>query len=276
MFARVVVGADVTRASEGAIACVGALRGLGTREVVLVHALGLRHLAEMAPALAPLVEPPLEARRRAIERLGVTASLEIAPGAPAAELARISNERSASLVVLGAESSRARECLVGSVAVQLLHHSELPVLLPGTECTRVAGGPEQCERSDLRRHVLYATDLSGTSERALGVVEDIVRAGARCVTLVHVQDPAADRGALEHLRKRLLLVGADEVRIETPTGSPVEAIVRTATTSHVSLVVMGTSGRSSARELYLGSVSHGVARGAAAPVLLVPPRREWS
>lgn len=257
MFARVLVGDDLSLALEPVLACVGALRHLGTREVILVHALGIRHLDEMQHALAPLVEPRLRARRRAVEELGVLASLEIAPGIPAPEIVRAARERHASLVVLGAPASRSRELLLGSVAVQVLHRCDVPVLV----CRTAA--------PDLREHVLYATDLTPAADRALGFVVQLVRAGAKRVTLVRARGAPADRAPLEHLATRLLLAGAGDVRIEMPQGSTAEEIVRIAGQG-VTLVAMGASGRGSASALYLGSVSHAVARGSPVPVLLVP------
>ena len=272
MFATVLIGTDLSAASDRLIACLPGLHGLGTREVILVHALGLRHLEEMKHALAPLVEPRVAAQREAIERLGFRASLEIAPGIPAAEIHRVARERAAALILLGSGSSGARELLLGSVTVQVLHRTDIPVLV----CHCPVGGDAAAAHPgvDLRAHLLHATDFSAPEDRALGFVEQFARAGAKRVTLVQVQHrEPADRGRLDHLRTRLLLEGADEVSVEVPTGVPGEEIVRIATEQGASLVVMGTTGRGSASAVYLGSVSHRVVRHSPVPVLLVPPHR---
>ncbi len=276
MFAKVVAGVDASSPSEGLLACIGGLRGLGTREVLLVHALGIRPLDEENRALATQVERRLAALRGATERMGLLASAEIAPGIPAAELARIARERSATLIVLGAESSRARDLLLGSVTVQVLHRSDLPVLVPGAPPEPTGRVASDAAHADLRTHVLYATDMSPTAERALGFVEQLVRDGAKRVTLVRVQRAPPKRRRLENLGRRLLLLGADDVRVETPAGVPEHEIVRLAAERGVTLVVMGTSGRGSASTAYLGSVSHGVARESRSPVLLVPRDRSAS
>ncbi|HEX9052838.1 MAG TPA: universal stress protein [Anaeromyxobacter sp.] len=273
MFARVLAGVDASSPSEGMLACIGALRGVGTREVLLVHAFGTPSRDDADRAPAPPLERRLEALRGAIEQLGLAASAEIAPGDPAPELARIARERSASLIVLGADSSRARDLLLGSVAVQVLHRSDLPVLIPGAAPDLAGRSGVDAARADLRSHVLYATDFGPTAERALEFVKQLVRDGARRVTLVRVQRPPPKRRRIENLARRLLFVGADDVRVETPAGVPEREIVRLAAELRASLVVMGTSGRGSASTLYLGSVSHGVARESRAPVLLVPPDR---
>ncbi len=273
MFEKVVAGVDASSPSEGLLACVGGLRGLGARDVLLVHALGTRPLEAETRAVAAPVERRLAALCGAIERMGFVASTEIAPGVPAPELARIARERRATLIVLGAESSLARDLLLRSVAVQVLHRSNLPVLVPGAAPDPASRAGADAPAADLRAHVLYATDFSPTAERALGFVEQLVRDGARRVTLVRVQRPPPKRRRLENLARRLLLLGADDVRVETPSGVPEHQIVRLAAGLGATLVVMGTSGRGSASTAYLGSVSHGVARESRAPVLLVPPNR---
>jgi nucleotide-binding universal stress UspA family protein len=52
-------------------------------------------------------------------------------------------------------------------------------------------------------------------------------------------------------------------------GNPAKEIVEFATTMGVHLIVAGTRGRSSARELYLGSVSSGLTHRAPCSVLVV-------
>lgn len=275
MFASVLVGTDLSAASDGLIACLRGLHDLGTREVTLVHALGLRHLEEMKHVLAPMVEPRAAAQREAIERLGFRTSLEIAPGAPAAEIERLARERAATLVLLGSGDSVAHELLLGSVTVRVLHRTGIPALV--CRCPAEADGAAPHPGVPLGAHVLHATDFSGPAGRAAELIGQFVRAGTRRVTVVEVQHgeagEAVDHRRLDHLRTRLLLEGADEVCLEAPTGVPAEEIVRIATQQGASVVVMGTTGRGSASALYLGSVSHQVARHSPAPVLLVPPDR---
>ncbi len=275
VFEKVVVGVDTSSPSEGMLACIGGLRGLGTREVLLVHALEDRPLDDEDRAASSLVERRLAALRGTVERTGLLASVEIAPGHLPAELARIARERWASLIVIGAESSRARELLLGGVAIQVLHRSDLPVLVPGARPDGARGGGADVAHADLRTHVLYATDFDSTAERALAFLEQLVRDGTRRITLVRVQRPPPKRRRLEHLARRLLFVGADDVRVETPEGVPERVIVRMAAELEVTLVVMGTRGRGSATTL-LGSVSRVVAHESSAPVLLVPPARPAS
>ncbi len=268
MFAKVVAGIDASSPSLRILGCIEGLRGLGTREVLLVHVPRPAAPDDGRRPTTVSLERRLEALRGAVERMGVVASIEIAPGFPAAGLARVARQRSASLILLGADSSGVRDLLLGSVSVQVLHRSELPVLVAGAApdpASRARAAPS----ADLGAHVLYATDFSPAAERALECVEQLARAGARRVTLVRVHYPPR-RKRLEHLARRLLLAGAGDTCVETPAGVPEHEITRIAIQRGVSLVVLGTRGRGAA-SAFLGSVSHAVARASRAPVLLVPP-----
>ena len=67
--------------------------------------------------------------------------------------------------------------------------------------------------------------------------------------------------------------GPAGVRCDITNGSPVNEILKKAREDAASLIVMGSQGRGYISELFLGSVSHNVARHAGMPVLLVPSPR---
>ena len=76
------------------------------------------------------------------------------------------------------------------------------------------------------------------------------------------------------LKGRLKEMGDAEIGMEIPYGSPIDEILQRTGEGGASLVVMGSHGRGFVSELFLGSVSHNVARHSEAPVLLVPGQRE--
>ncbi len=140
-------------------------------------------------------------------------------------------------------------------------------------------------KCDFLDHVLYPTDFSDNAEHAFTYVQAVVKSGARRVTLLHVQDKTRlgkhlehrleefneiDRGRLERLKDQLEENGATDVRIELPYGAPTAEILGRAREGRASLVVMGSQGRGLIGDLFVGSVSHNVARHAEAPVLLIP------
>jgi len=136
--------------------------------------------------------------------------------------------------------------------------------------------------------IVLATNRSQESAELIGCVQGLRALGTENAVLVYCvplpEDPGLARSVadflgpalekqrerLQRLKKHLLAKGATDVRIEIPYGSPTQEILRRCRTEDVSLVVMGTQGRGFTREVFLGSVSHNVARKAPISVLLVP------
>jgi nucleotide-binding universal stress UspA family protein len=289
MFSKAVVASDLSPASDRVVASVHGMRSIGTESIVLTHALGIRHLQELRHLLLPHVEPKLLEQQRVLQDHGFAVELVIATGVPAAEINRVAKEQHASLIVVGPHGGTlARRLFLGSVAVEVVHHAEVPVLIAKLGLTDGPAPRREPTCADFHRNVLYATDFSDTSERAFNYVEQIVRSGGRSVTLLHVQDaPQAggprdgkldeldriDRGRLERMERRLVEQGATEVRVELLSGFPKQAIARCAERGDYSLIVMGTQGRGYFGERLLGGVAYHVARHAVVPTLLVPPVR---
>lgn len=145
----------------------------------------------------------------------------------------------------------------------------------------------QCEAicAGMLDHVLFPTDFSDNADHAFATVTEVAAHGAKRVTLLHVQDNARigthlkerlaefdeiDGGRLSRLETELTRRGLANVKGSIACGSPLTGILKKSTEDGVSLVVMGSQGRGYVRELFLGSVSHNVARHAQVPVLLVP------
>lgn len=199
-------------------------------------------------------------------------------------------ERGASLIVVGSHGeSFFKEVFLGGVALAVLHHATVPVLVVRLKIDEVPS-LQQCVVAcrNFTHHILYATDFSDTAERAFLYVEKIVESGAKDVTLLHVQDRVKigkhlqhrleefnkiDQQRLERLKARLDNLGATNVRIEIPYGSPIQEIIRCAKREEETLVVMGSPSRGFIREVFIGSVSHGVAMYSGAPLLLIPAIR---
>ena len=86
----------------------------------------------------------------------------------------------------------------------------------------------------------------------------------------------SDCTKLGGFRERLQNRGAEDVSIELLRGVPGREIVALAARGDSDLIVMGSQGRGLLEEVFLGSVSHYVARHASLPVLLVPHKGEKS
>jgi len=73
---------------------------------------------------------------------------------------------------------------------------------------------------------------------------------------------------LEAVKEELKSVGL-KVSVKIPEGIPFKKILRIAEDEDVSLIVLGSHGKSNIREMLLGSVSEKVVRGSKRPVLVI-------
>jgi nucleotide-binding universal stress UspA family protein len=290
MFSNVLVATDLSAASEGVLRYVEGLVPLGTQKAVLVHALGVQHLENATEDVAHFLEPHLAKQKAVLQAAGIETEVVLAPGPAVPEIERVARESGASLIVVGTHGATlAREMLIGGTAMGILHHTALPMLVIRLKITEqehaahwVAPG------TDLRRHVIYATDFSDTAERAFLYLQRIAEAGARQITLLHVQDRTRIEPHLEHrldefnridlerlqrLKTRLQEITDADVHMQLPYGHAVKEILRVVEAEQDALLVMGSQGRGFLAEIFLGSVAHQVVRRAPVPVLLVPALR---
>ena len=140
------------------------------------------------------------------------------------------------------------------------------------------------------RKILYPTDFSDVSYKALEYVKQLRDVGTEEVVVLHVIDTRSfsvpeihaikelsglkdkvEEEAIEEaneVAKALNDVGLRaNVRIEK--GIPFKEILRVETEEDISLIVIGSHGKSNVEEMLLGSVSEKVIRKAKSPVFVV-------
>ncbi|MBI2061247.1 MAG: universal stress protein [Nitrospirae bacterium] len=134
-------------------------------------------------------------------------------------------------------------------------------------------------------NILVPTDFSPFSRMAEKMALDLAKESRGKLLLLHVIDPYFERlpylvsarltrgkvrrGALDQMRKELKWVRAPGVKVESrvASGSPPEAILRSAKDFRADLIVLGTHGRTGIEHLLLGSVAEKILRLAPCPVL---------
>lgn len=291
MFERFIVATDLSPASDAVVGCLAGISAFGGRHALLLQCLDMQQATSLTLSNTTATLDDYLARQKAVlEGQGFEVETRIVPGFAKSEINRVAREEDYGLIVVGSHGrSLLGESLLGGVAAEVLHSATRPVLLVPMRRDKDSGEvcvlPAGCE---LTTHVLFPTDFSDNADLAFTVVEGLVAAGARRVTLLHVQDTARlkphlaerlaefdaiDRDRLEKLKARLVALGPAEVAIELRSGKPYREVVEAAKAQGAHLLVMGSQGRGFVPELFLGSVSHQVARHAPAPVLLVPASR---
>jgi len=138
--------------------------------------------------------------------------------------------------------------------------------------------------------ILYPTDFSDVSMKALNYVKRLKDAGAREVTVLHVIDERTlvvpdvfsgiDFMAVENELRKIADEECNKIveqlretglnaKFKIEKGIPFLEILKTAREEDVSLIVIGSHGKSNVEEMLLGSVSEKVIRKAVRPVLVV-------
>lgn len=289
MFNRILLATDLSGAGDRLVRTVGGLKALGTREVILVHALNFREEGMLLASLMEQAKPELEREADLLRGQDLEVKAETVIGAPHTMINQMAEENDCSLIVVGSHGrTMATDIMLGGVANAVTHNATRPVLILRMRLKDENGEPTSenisiaCEPLE---HVLFPTDFSENAQKAFEYLKEMCAKGLKRATLFHVQDSAKldphlahmldefnkiDTERVERLQAELKECGAQEIRLEMPFGSPKKEILDRSNQDDVSLVIMGSQGRGFFAELLLGSVSYSVARRCKAPVLLIP------
>jgi nucleotide-binding universal stress UspA family protein len=142
-------------------------------------------------------------------------------------------------------------------------------------------------------NILVALDFSEVTVEVIKHASQLGRALSAKLWLVHAGEPEPafigyesgpqtvrdavagdlreDHRRTQQVAEKLRRSGLEATAL-CPQGSTVETILREAEKLHADLIVMGSHGRGAVYRALLGSVSEGVLRKAACPVLIVPAR----
>ena len=146
------------------------------------------------------------------------------------------------------------------------------------------------------KKILYPTDFSDASKKALDYVKQLREAGAKEVIVLHVIDDreipgfiGPDEGAPisgMQVEKMITLMEKDaeketratevelrksgfDVRVRIEKGIPFRDILRVEQEEEVSVIAVGSHGKGVVKEMLLGSVSEKVIRKSKKPVLVI-------
>jgi nucleotide-binding universal stress UspA family protein len=289
MYDEILVGVDGSTESERAARYALELAARVDASVTALHVVEKRAL-ELARGSSEATE--LRRDRAAVlagiegiaEEVGHPVDDELAEGDPATQLTEHADEGEADLVVLGRQGlSGVKRRVLGGVTEQVLHHSEVPVLVV----------PEATDSFAADR-LLVPTDGSENAGLALPHAAELAGIDGGIVDLLNVIDIDAAGGAfdagglepefVERLEERGQAAvddAADELASLAPDAEIRTTVQRTDAGSGVAttiaaaveengddLVVMGSHGRGNLRRTLLGSVASKVLRTVDVPVLV--------
>jgi nucleotide-binding universal stress UspA family protein len=271
--------------------CISGLLDLGIKDCLVTQFLTYNEAVAASLTIADVeLQQHVEGLRKQLQEAGFTAEAKTAFGISYRNAYKLAWENGCDLMVMESHyDTKAGEMLAGGIAASIIHHLALPTLLVRIDASDTRDG--KCASGkpcDFTSHALYPTDFSEGADRAFVCLEKLASHGLRQVTILHVQEKARiyphlmeklnefnniDSERLKYLEDRLRKTGVTSVETRLAFGNPGVEILKAVRNMNPSLVVMGSQGRGFAGELFLGSVSHNLARLSPAPLLLIPPRR---
>lgn len=140
------------------------------------------------------------------------------------------------------------------------------------------------------KNILYPTDFSDVSKKAIDYIKQLREGGSETVIVLHVINERGMRaieryasGNSMEIEQRIIDDAKQEIKfiedelkksgIKVKTmiqrGVPLLEILKAEEKENISVIVIGSHGKSNLEEMFLGSVSEKVSRKCKSPVLIV-------
>jgi nucleotide-binding universal stress UspA family protein len=208
---------------------------------------------------------------------GLQPELAVHQGNAATCILSVAQEEKMGVIVMGTHGRRGFDRLVlGSATDRVIRKAACPVLVVShsahkTLCT----GPDG--RHCLKR-ILYCTDFSNNSERALGYAISVTSEYGAELTLLHGVEGCGPAGHEKVVGERTQLLDKLvsemesknlKVKPEVKFGKPYEEIVRHATEAQASLIIMTARGGDAVDRAVFGSTTYRVIQLGPCPVLAI-------
>ena len=184
-------------------------------------------------------------------------------------------------IVMGTHGQRGFDRLMlGSVTDRVMRKASCPVLVVGNPPRDLMATDEKGRRVHRLRQILFCTDFSENSERALNYAISATTEYDAELTLLHVleevpnstQKKEAVATATEQLDKLISPEERKTLKIKRAVriGKPYQQIIRLALEEHIDMAAMGVHGRGALDLAVFGSTTYRVMQLGPCPVLAVP------
>ena len=269
MFEKIIIASELPKDMEVFIRSLGDLKKIGTKECIVLQCI------EPDDMLSQLIQMLKEAYRGNLDReIEILKEMGFEASGLKYVINRLATEEDCDLIVVGSrKTNKFGDPIWGGAAHEVIHRPSKPILQIRIH-NKVAEDEAVPEKEDLFRHVLFPTDFSENADMAYDILMKMASSDIKKITLAHViesedQIPEAEKNLIS-LKTRLEDAGAKDVTYRLLEGSPTKALINLMNTDDVSLVIMGSQGRGRVQEIFLGSLSHNIARHSDVSVLLIP------
>ena len=275
MFEKIIIASELPKDMEVFIRSLGDLKKIGTKECIVLQCIEPDDmLSQLIQMLKEAYQGNLDREIEILKEMGFEASGQLIEGELKYVINRLATEEDCDLIVVGSrKTNKFGDPIWGGAAHEVIHRPSKPILQIRIH-NKVAEDETVLEKEDLFRHVLFPTDFSENADMAYDILLKMASFDIKKITLAHVfesedQIPEAEKNLIS-LKTRLEDAGANDVTYRLLEGSPTKALINLMNTDEVSLVIMGSQGRGRVQEIFLGSLSHNIARHSDVSVLLIP------
>jgi nucleotide-binding universal stress UspA family protein len=204
--------------------------------------------------------------------------LVVEPGNAADTILSVAARLRADGIVMGTHGRRGYDrMMLGSVAERVMRNAPCPVLVVNKPPDDLSAPSNEVRQEHRLHRILFCTDFSENSERALNYAISATTEYDAELTLLHVLDekPAKADQAIAAAGQQLERLIPVEMRKKLNTrsavrvGKPYEQIIQFANEAHPDIVAMGVRGRGSLDLAVFGSTTYRVIQLGPCPVLAV-------
>jgi len=294
MFEKVLLSTDFSRHGDSLLSCIPDLKRLGMKELVFLHVINPMKAARWISVDQEIVEKAKAEAAKSMDRAirhvrseyGMEASYRLEIGVIYQEILRVSREERVSLIVMGSHGhGYVKTALLGSVTQNVLRLTETPFIIQKFRSGE-ENGREKLELVSERMfsRILFPTDFSENSLRAFDALGHMKQTGIEKVIIAHIQDVRRfeyfspeqremynriDGERLIGLTRKLDFWGYPRDTI-LREGYPFREINGIAEEEDMSMILMGSHGRSALKETLVGTVTESVALHHVRPLMIIP------
>lgn len=294
MFSKVLFPTDFSRHADKILECIPDLRRYGMKEAVFVHVINPMKAARWISVDEQIIEKAEREARKSMDdvvthvmsRHGIMARQRIEIGVIYQEIVRVAHAEQASLIIMGSHGHGfVRTALLGSVAQNVLRTTGIPLIIEKfTYQASDESANLEFVSDTMFSRILFPTDFSENSLTVLKVLREMNSVGIETIYVAHIQD--ADRFQYLSAEKRYEFNRIDGERLSRlkqkiefwgytaktilRDGYPSQEINRIAEEENISMIMMGSHGRSRIKDSLVGSVAESVALRHVRPLMIIP------
>lgn len=288
---KAILATDLSKASDLLMECAPQYKAMGIEHITLFHApiVSFNYMEYSGYSMMVHIEARLINMRNKLKELGLTADFVLKEGLPSQEIIDYASQYPEAMVIMGSKGfGFAKRNLIGSTTLRVIQQSKNPVLMIRIKYLgKNASGEDECalESKELLSHGMLLTDFSQNATMAFNFVKNNLAAHFGQLSLLHVQDTVAlrhhdketiarfnqiDTGRLQKLAEEIGLNAKTPVSTILAEGAVVPEIMREVKLNQVSIIAMGTHGRSHFSDIVLGSTVFPVIQLVESNCLLIP------